>query len=156
MTAVTRVTMRRWHGRPRGDDGAFPLEVAILAPVLIAFLCLVIAFGRTTLAGNAVDAAAKAGAREASIARNAEDAKAYAEQAIARSLEQDGIDCGEAQPGYVELDRFSPNNVGTPGWVTVRVNCTVSLAGIAFPGMPGSKTMKASFTSVVDAYRERG
>lgn len=154
MTAAMRVTMRWWNGRPRGDDGAFPLEAAILAPLLIAFLCLVIAFGRTTLADNAVDAAAKAGAREASIARNGEDARTYAEQAIARSLEQDGITCGETQPGHVELDRFSPS-IGTPGWVTVTVNCTVSLAGIAFPGMPGSKTMKASFTSVVDAYRER-
>ncbi|WP_406280863.1 TadE/TadG family type IV pilus assembly protein [Embleya sp. NBC_00896] len=144
--------MRLWRGRPKGDGGSFPLEAAILTPVIIAFLCLVIAFGRTTLAGNAVDAAAKEGAREASIARDPGDAQALAEGAAARSLRQDGLGCKSLQV----VARYDRKEIGEVGSVVVTVNCTVSLSDIAFPGMPGSKTMTGKFTSVVDRYRERG
>lgn len=149
--------MRTWgarvyRGRLQADEGSFALEAAVLAPVLIAFLCLIIAFGRTTLAGNGVDAAAKAGAREASIARDATNAKTLAEEAVRRSLDQDGIGC---EPRTTVDTAGFGNAVGTAATVTVSVTCKVSLSDVAFPGIPGSKTMKGTFTSVIDTYRER-
>ncbi|MGW1995418.1 TadE family protein [Embleya sp. NPDC001921] len=141
-----------YRGSPRADEGSFALEAAVLAPVLIAFLCLIIAFGRTTLAGNGVDAAAKAGAREASIARDADQAVTNAKAAVARSLAQDGIGC-RADTDVSTAGFRAP--VGTAATVTVTVTCKVSLSDVAFPGIPGSKTMKGRFTSVIDTYRER-
>ncbi|MYW05840.1 pilus assembly protein [Streptomyces sp. SID3343] len=152
--------MRRWWGLPRGDDGAFPLEAAILTPVVILFLCLVIAFGRTTLAGNAVDSAAKEAAREASITRDPRDAtalKASALKAATKSLDQDGLSCRplDVAATYHALKIDALGNVDL-GKVEVTVSCVVSLSGVAFPGTPGSKTMTGRFSSVVDRYRERG
>ncbi|MFI1377905.1 TadE/TadG family type IV pilus assembly protein [Embleya sp. NPDC020886] len=141
-----------YRGSLRADEGSFALEAAVLAPVLIAFLCLVIAFGRTTLAGNGVDAAAKAGAREASIARNASDAESAARAAVVQSLDQDGIAC--APVTHVDITGFA-TDVGKAATVTVSVTCKVSLSDVAFPGIPGSKTMNGTFTSVIDTYRER-
>ncbi|MFI6581562.1 TadE/TadG family type IV pilus assembly protein [Embleya sp. NPDC050493] len=140
------------RGSLRADEGSFALEAAVLAPVLIGFLCLVIAFGRTTLAGNGVDAAAKAGAREASIARDESTARTRAMAAVERSLAQDGIDCSAET--VVDTSGFSVK-VGTAATVTVTVACKVSLSDVAFPGIPGSKTMRGTFTSVIDTYRER-
>ncbi len=150
--------MRRWWGLPRGDDGAFPLEAAILTPVVLLFLCLVIAFGRTTLAGNAVDMAAKEAAREGSIARDPKDAKRLAQAAAAKSLDQDGLSCKggpQVDADYRELKLDSEGKVVEFANIEVTVHCVVSLSGVAFPGTPGSKTMTGKFTSVVDRYRER-
>jgi hypothetical protein len=48
--------------------------------------------------------------------------------------------------------------VGEVSSVTVTVSCTVPLADLFFLGSagPGTRTVTSSFTSVVDAYRERG
>ncbi|GCD97583.1 membrane protein [Embleya hyalina] len=141
-----------YRGSLRADEGSFALEAAILTPVLIAFLCLIIAFGRTSVAGNGVDAAAKAGAREASIARDPGHAEVNARAAVASSLAQDGIHCTPYTD--VKLPGFD-TAPGTPGIVTVSVTCTVSLSDVAFPGIPGSKTLHGTFTSVLDTYRGR-
>ncbi|MFE2167818.1 hypothetical protein ACFXB3_22590, partial [Streptomyces sp. NPDC059447] len=45
--------------------------------------------------------------------------------------------------------------LGQVGTVTVTISCTVPLSDLLLPGVPGSKTMTSSFTSVVDAYRSR-
>lgn len=146
---------RVYRGSLRADEGSFALEAAVLAPVLIAFLCLVIAFGRISVAGNGVDAAAKAGAREASISRDGSDAKGLAEAAVERSLRQEGVGCPRSRRTVdVNVDGFSAE-VGTAATVTVTVTCNVSLSDVAFPGIPGSKTMRGRFTSVIDTYRER-
>ena len=42
-----------------------------------------------------------------------------------------------------------------PGDVTVSITCVVGMADLLAPGLPGSVTVEASFTSPVDAYRER-
>ncbi|MGC0417439.1 TadE family protein [Embleya sp. AB8] len=152
--------MKAWGARvrrgiPRSDEGSFALEAAVLAPMVIAFLCLIIAFGRVSVAGNGVDAAAKAGAREASIARDPDRARDLAQRAVDRSLEQEGIGCpGERHHTEVDTSGFSVD-VGQAATVTVTVTCNVSLSDVAFPGIPGSKTMNGTFTSVIDTYRER-
>ena len=45
--------------------------------------------------------------------------------------------------------------VGAPAQVTARVSCVVALADLAVPGLPGTKTLRASFASPLDSYRER-
>jgi hypothetical protein len=46
--------------------------------------------------------------------------------------------------------------VGQPGQVTATVTCTVRLSDLtAVPGMPGSRTLTATFVSALDPYRAR-
>ncbi|MGO4459972.1 TadE/TadG family type IV pilus assembly protein, partial [Streptomyces sp. M-16] len=55
----------------REDRGSYSVETVILAPAIIALMLLMIAFGRITDASGAVDGAARAAARAASLEREA-------------------------------------------------------------------------------------
>ena len=39
--------------------------------------------------------------------------------------------------------------------VTVRASCTVTMADLGIPGLPGSRTITAEATSAVDRFRTR-
>jgi hypothetical protein len=39
--------------------------------------------------------------------------------------------------------------------VSATVTCTVSLSDLLVPGLPGSRTLTATFTSPLDPFRER-
>ncbi|MFG2437866.1 TadE/TadG family type IV pilus assembly protein [Streptomyces sp. NPDC048508] len=135
------------------DRGSYALETAVLAPVLIAVLGLMIAFGRVTDAEGAVDSAAHAAARAASLERDAGTAQARAQDAVTRSLNGQGITCHTSE---VAIDTSGyATDLGEPATVTARVSCTAGLTDIAIPGLPGSKTLTASWTSPIDAYRAR-
>ena len=69
-------TIRTLIAKLRDDRGSAGLEIAILAPALAAVLVLLAASGRLALAGNAVESAASAAAREASLARTTAEAPA--------------------------------------------------------------------------------
>jgi Flp pilus assembly protein TadG len=146
-------------GAPHGSTGRGPdrgsatLELAVLAPALLALLGLVIVAGRITAAGSAVEQAAAAAARAASIARDARTAQAQA-QAIARaSLRDQGVTCAPASTSVV-TDGFRVE-VGRPASVEVEVRCAVPLADVAVPGMPGTRTVTARMASPLDTFRGR-
>lgn len=48
------------------------------------------------------------------------------------------------------------NSPGVPGNVHVTIQCTVPLADLALPGLPGSRAMSGHSISPVDTYRDRG
>jgi Flp pilus assembly protein TadG len=150
--------MNGWLGRlrrvrrPPADAGNAPLELVILAPVVIALIGLVIAAGRTTIAQGSVDAAARDAARQASIARTAPAARTAAVQSARAELAQEGLDCAPAVT--VNLAGFGVP-VGTPATVSATVSCQVSLSNLLVPGLPGSRTLTATFTSPLDPYRGR-
>ena len=76
--------------RIRDDRGSAGLEIAILAPALAALLVLLAAAGRLSLAGNSVEAAAAAAAREASLTRTSAEAQSAAEDMARVSMSQAG------------------------------------------------------------------
>ena len=45
--------------------------------------------------------------------------------------------------------------VGTDGTVTVTITCTVTIADLAIPGLPGTHTMTGTAASPIDRYRSR-
>ena len=145
--------MRRRQERERGS---LAVEAAILVPALLMFLMLVIAAGRAETAGGVVDAAARDGARSASLTRTSDAAVQAAQDTVNATLAQEGVSCRDQRPAVVDTSDFAPA-LGQTGEVTVTVSCTVSLADLTVPGLalPGSITMTSSFTSVVDAYRAR-
>ena len=137
----------------RSAHGSATIELAILAPVLLALLGLVIVAGRITTAGSAVEQAASSAARTASLARDARAASAGAEQAARDALRQQGITC-QPLTSAVTTDGFAAA-VGTPASVTATVRCTLALADLAVPGMPGSRVVVAEMTSPIDTFRGR-
>ena len=136
----------------RADLGSAALELAILAPVLLGLLGLVIAAGRTTIAQASVDAAARDAARQASISLTPAAAQTAGQASARAALRQDGLDC--APVVVIDTSQFAIPP-GQPATVTVTVSCAVSLANLALPGLPGSASLQASFTSPLDIYRSR-
>jgi len=138
--------------KTRGEAGDASLELVILAPAVFAILALVIAAGRTSIADGAVAAAARDAARQASLARTPGAAQAVALASADAALRQDGLDCSPHVT--VSTGGFSVP-VGQPATVSAAVTCTVSLSDLLVPGMPGSRTLRASFASPLDPFRGR-
>ncbi|WP_458248845.1 TadE family protein [Streptomyces sp. MAI_2237] len=141
------------RSRPGGDEGSVAIEAAIVLPALIMFLCLALAGGRIVTSGAKVDAAAQDAAREASISRTAAAAQRAAQSAAAESLKDQGIRCASTSVTINTSGLSVP--VGQVGTVTATVTCTVNLSDLLLPGVGGAKTLTATATSVVDAYRQR-
>ena len=136
------------------DEGSAAIEAAIVVPVLIAFVCMAIAGGRIVMSGSKVDAAAQDAAREASIHRTAASAQQAARAAALESLDDQGITCASSS---VSVNTGGLNvPIGQVATVSATVQCTVDLSDLLLPGAPGSKTMQATASSVVDQYRQRG
>ena len=147
-------------GKPRAsrqsrgaDDGSASLELVILAPVLLGLIALVIAAGRTTIAQSAVNAAARDAARQASISLTPSAAEAAAEASARDALLRDGLNCIPVAETDISQFGIVP---GIPAAVTATVSCTVPLADLALPGLPGSVRLQAVFISPLDIYRSRG
>ena len=135
------------------DRGSTTLELAILTPALLGLLGLVIAAGRIEVAGAAVDQAASAAARDASLQRSGSAASTVAGRTARENLRSQGVRCATLT---VAVDtsgfRVAP---GLPSQVKVNVACTIPLSDLAIPGMPGSRTMRADMASPLDRYRSR-
>ncbi|MET7563687.1 TadE family protein [Streptomyces sp. NPDC005479] len=151
MTAHT--PRRRLTRALRRDQGSYAVETAVLAPAMIALLLLMVAFGRVIDADGAVDSAARAAARAASLERDAGSAQNKAQAAAARSLEGEGITC---RTSSVTVDTAGYSlDIGVDANVTASIACTADLSDIGLPGLPGSKTLRASWTSPIDTFRGR-
>lgn len=157
VTMVGRVRLaagllRRAGRGPWSDAGNAALELVMLAPIIVFLIGFVIAAGRTTVADGAVAAAARDAARQASIALNASQAQSDADSSARAALNGDGLRCNPT----VSLN-LSGFNVppGQPAQVSATVTCTVPLSDLLVPGVPGSRTLHATFTSPLDPYRTR-
>jgi Flp pilus assembly protein TadG len=135
---------RRFHGQ-RGDSG--PLELVILLPAVLAVFGLVVAFGRATTADTDVEFGARVGARAAASAQTSGGGSALAGEVVADSLRRAGLSCASG-PSVAVGGSWAPG-----GRVTVTVVCTASLADVTKFGLPGSRTLTASATEVIDSTR---
>lgn len=144
---------RRLRTMLRDDRGALSVELVILAPALVLIILLLIACGRIAIAGTASQTAAMVAAREASLSRTSAQAQPDATQAAETSMSQAGYNCISLT---VKIDDSGLNApLGTVGTVGATITCVVNLSDVAIPGLPGTKTITATATSPVDAFRER-
>ena len=143
---------RAGHERSSPDAGNAPLELLILAPVLLFLIGLVIAAGRTSLAQGAVDAAARDAARQASISLSPAAARIAAVSSAREALQADGLHCDPVIG--LNLAGFSAP-LAQPAQVSATVPCTVRLSDLLVPGVPGTRRLRAVFTSPLDPYRSR-
>lgn len=155
MTGRREGTRTGWgrHTHTHPDSGSVALELAVLAPGLFLLISLVIVAGRVSLAGGAVDGAARDASRQASIARTAPVAAREATAAATATLARQGLQCTRMDVSVDTSGFRAP--VGSPASTSATVSCTVRLSDVGIPGLPGTRTVQASFTSPLDRYRAR-
>lgn len=145
--------MTPWKQGEGIDRGSATIELAIVAPALLALLGLVIVAGRVAAAAGAVEQAAAAAARSASLARTKVAAEAEARRVVNASLARQGITC-RSLSSSVDVSGFAVA-VGTAASASVRVACAVPLADMVVPGVPGQRVVTATMTSPIDRFRGR-
>jgi len=133
--------------RGRGERGGAAVEFAIVAPLLIMMFLFIFGLGRLGTAREAVEGAARDGAREASIARSAGAADTTAQQVVTATLVDKKVSCSNRQV-TVDTGNFRPD-----GTVTVHVACTVANGDVIMSGLPGTSTLHSDFVAWVDKYR---
>lgn len=137
--------------RGHRDRGSVSLELAILAPAVLLLLGALVFAGRVQTSSAAVEQAARAAARDASLARTADVAQSTALASAQRELARSG--CSSTDVAVDTAGFIAP--VGTAAVIAVTVTCTVSIADLAIPGLPGSHTLTGHATSPIDRYRSR-
>jgi Flp pilus assembly protein TadG len=132
--------------RLRDDRGSASVELVILAPLIGILLLAVVVVGRVQVARADVEGAARSAAREIAIARDPQSAISSAQSGAGTSLDVGSPSC--------RTMTFTSSI--TEEWVTVTVGCVVDLDDAAVLPVPGSMTVTATATEVIDEHRERG
>ena len=126
------------------DRGLSTIEVVILAPIMILFILILVAFGQLVDGRGAVDGAARDAARAGSIQRNGSVAMSEALAAAKADLGDTCVDgtlaVKQTSPG------FDPDTL-----FTVEVSCTIR--GLGSLGLNINKTITSSASSPLDPYR---
>ncbi|CAL9497023.1 MULTISPECIES: TadE/TadG family type IV pilus assembly protein [Streptomyces] len=133
--------------RPRrdaaDDRGLSTIEVVILAPVMILFILVLVAFGQLVDGRGALDGAARDAARAGSIQKDHGTALAEARKAAEANL----ADVCSGPVSVVQKSAgFEPDTL-----FTVEVSCEVR--GLASIGLNIPTTLSATFSSPLDPYR---
>ena len=133
--------------------GSTSLELTIWAVPMVLFIGLLIIAGRMAIAGNAVQSAAFAAARDATLARTFTQAQIAGDAAATFSLDSNGVECISRNVVIDATDFNQP--IGTLGEVRTTLTCTVRLSDTGLPGLPGSIDIVRTASSPVDPYRQR-
>ncbi|WP_051836491.1 TadE/TadG family type IV pilus assembly protein [Streptomyces sp. NRRL WC-3742] len=142
----------RWRLRRR-DGGGLAIEAALIAPSVVALVLVAVAAGRVQTAAGTVEAAARSGARTASLQRDPAAREKPARESALATLSQQGVVCSSSEVHYTTGELVLPGgNVTT---VTVTVVCEVELSDLLGgpTGLGVTKRLEGRFTSVVDRYR---
>ncbi len=131
----------------RGEVGSVAVEVAVVAPALVALLLLVVFAGRVSQAEADVRRAAAEAARAASLRQHPADAVEAAEATAEANLATSGVACAQLDTD-VDMAEFAAG-----GSVAVTVRCEVSLADVTLLGVPGQRSFAARSVEVIDRFR---
>ncbi len=131
------------RGRNYGDRGLSTIEVVILAPVMIMFILVLVAFGQLVDGRGALDGAARDAARAGSIQKDHGTAMAEARNAA----EADLTDVCSGPVTVTQTSAgFEPDTI-----FSVEVSCEVR--GLAMLGLDIPTTLTATFSSPLDPFR---
>lgn len=146
--AHVRGAVRRRSAERDADAGTMALELAILTPLLVAFMMLMVGLGRIVEAQSQVDGAAHDAARAASIARTRAGAEAAAREAVDAVMGGRKLWCQGGPRTDVDLSDWRRG-----GQVTVSVSCDADLGGLSLVGLAASKTLTGRATAPIDTLR---
>ncbi|MFF4231610.1 TadE/TadG family type IV pilus assembly protein [Streptomyces sp. NPDC001820] len=129
--------------RGAADSGLSTIEVVILAPVMILFILVLVAFGQLVDGRGAVDGAARDAARAGSIQKDHGTAMAEAKKAAEADL-------ADVCAGPVTVAKTS-NGFEAGGLFTVEVSCEIR--GLGMLGLDIPTTLTGRSTSPLDPFR---
>ncbi|WP_369391229.1 TadE/TadG family type IV pilus assembly protein [Streptomyces sp. CG1] len=130
---------------PAADRGLSTVEVVILAPVMILFILVLVAFGQLVDGRGAIDGAARDAARAGSIQKD----HALAMSEARKAAESDLADVCSGPVSVVQTSSgFNPD---VDPFFTVEVSCQVR--GLAMLGLDVPTQLSAHFSSPLDPYR---
>ena len=129
-----------------GEGGSIAVELVILAPLITVLLAVVVLVGRVEATRADLAGAAHAAARDLSLARDPAAAMGDARALIDATLHVGSSDCLRA----------TLRSSITATEVRVTVSCEVGLSDVAVLPVPGSMTVSATATEVIDQHREQG
>ncbi|MBC2907199.1 TadE/TadG family type IV pilus assembly protein [Streptomyces cupreus] len=129
----------------REDRGLSTIEVVILAPVMMLFILVLVAFGQLVDGRGALDGAARDAARAGSIQKDHGTAMAEARKAAEANL-------ADVCSGPVTVTQTSAGfDPEVDPLFSVQVSCKVR--GLAMLGLDIDPTMDATFSSPLDPFR---
>jgi Flp pilus assembly protein TadG len=143
-TGSVRGPMKRLRQDERGSAAA---ELTLLTPLLILLLLFVVLCGRLADAKLRLNDVAHQSARAATLARTPSQATTDARATADAALASAGITCRSLTVN-TDTQGLRPGST-----VTVTVSCSVGLSDLTLLGIPGSRTLEASFSSPVDVWR---
>jgi Flp pilus assembly protein TadG len=123
------------------------LELALLTPLLVAFMMVMVGLGRVVEAQSQVDGAARDAARAASLARTQGGAKAAADDAAEQTLSGRKW-CNQTPVADVDVTEWHRG-----GQVSVKVHCDIDLTGLSLIGFSPSREMIGTATAPIDTLR---
>uniref|UniRef100_A0AAU2V454 Pilus assembly protein n=1 Tax=Streptomyces sp. NBC_00003 TaxID=2903608 RepID=A0AAU2V454_9ACTN len=127
------------------DRGLSTIEVVILAPVMILFLLVLVAFGQLVDGRGAVDSAARDAARAGSIQKDhgtaLSEAKVAAEADLA-DVCSGPVSVRQTSAGWADAEFF-----------TVEVSCRIR--GLAMLGLDVPTTLTGTSTSPLDPFKRK-
>jgi Flp pilus assembly protein TadG len=123
------------------------VELALLAPALLAFAMLMVLAGRVVDARATVGEAAHAAARAASLERTPGEASSTATAIAAATLREQGMACAD------HTTAVDHGGLAAGGAVSVTVRCTVDFSDLFGVAFPGSRTVEGGATVAVDTFR---
>ncbi|GEB51459.1 hypothetical protein SCA03_40100 [Streptomyces cacaoi] len=132
---------------PGADAGISTLEVVIIAPVMMLFILVLVAFGQLVDGRGAIDSAARDAARAGSLQHGSHGAAMNAAQQAATATLK-----GTCAGGVTVRDAGSDYRSG--GLFTVEVSCEVR--GLGLVGLNITKELTGRSSSPIDPYRRTG
>ncbi|MEL4356531.1 MULTISPECIES: TadE/TadG family type IV pilus assembly protein [unclassified Luteococcus] len=147
-----------WRGRLGGatggsERGAVAVEVVLIVPLLMLVLGTIVAGWRLWSARTQVTDAASSAARAATVERSGSVARGRAEAVARANLDSLDLPCRGAAVEVDVADFARPP--GERGEVRVDIACTVSLADLLTPGLPGQWEVRGEGRHTMDTFRER-
>lgn len=139
--------MNRWHD----ERGLATVELVLLTPLALVVLAFLVIAGRLSTVTADVSAAARDAARAGSLTDTYPEAVAAAEETARASLAAQDVTCRN-----LTVTGGDPSTFVAGGEMTVTVSCDVHLADVALPGIPGTRSVAATSSEVLDRFRGMG
>lgn len=147
---MKRFLRRLWREESGDLDDVPGYTIMMVGTILL--IGIVVFLGRGISAHNSVQSAAWAAARDASLGRSADQA---VQQGLAAADDVLGAN-GTCQSHSTSITGNGlTTGLGETGIVTATVTCTVSMANLLIPGIPGEIVVTKTASSPVDPYRQR-
>jgi len=126
------------------------IEAVLIIPAFLVFLALIVAIGRTAAVREDLHSSVVAGARIASLQTSSAAGEVEARAAIENHLREEGVACVSID---ISINSYALDlPPGQSGEVSATITCTVPLADLSVPGLPGQIHLSETFSTPIDPY----